>query len=104
MARGGVRVPRAQQGRQDDHPADAGRAGQADRRVGQGARRPAGSPLALARTGVLIEAPRFIYLSGRDNLRVVARYAGVPDERVEAVLDTVDLAGRGGDYAGYSWG
>src|SRR5215218_2225860 len=56
--------------------------------------------------GVLIEAPRFYpYLSGRDNLRVVARYAGVPDRRVEAVLDTVDLAGRGGDrYAGYSLG
>ena len=28
---------------------------------------------------MLIEAPRFYpYLSGRDNLRVVARYAGVP--------------------------
>jgi ABC-2 type transport system ATP-binding protein len=65
-----------------------------------------GSPRALAGTGVLIEAPRFYpYLSGRDNLRVVARYAGVPDRRVEAALDTVDLAGRGGDrYAGYSLG
>ena len=65
-----------------------------------------GSPPALAGTGVLIEAPRFYpYLSGRDNLRVVARYAGVPDRRVEAVLGTVDLAGRGGDrYAGYSLG
>jgi ABC-2 type transport system ATP-binding protein len=65
-----------------------------------------GSPRALARTGVLIEAPRFYpYLSGRDNLRVVARYAGVPDGRVEAALDTVDLAGRGGDrYASYSLG
>jgi ABC-type multidrug transport system ATPase subunit len=65
-----------------------------------------GSPRALARTGVLIEAPRFYpYLSGRDNLRVVARYAGVPDRRIEVVLDTVDLAGRGGDrYAGYSLG
>jgi ABC-type multidrug transport system ATPase subunit len=65
-----------------------------------------GSPHALARTGVLIEAPGFYpYLSGRDNLRVAARYAGVPDRRVEAVLDTVDLAGRGGDrYAGYSLG
>jgi ABC-type multidrug transport system ATPase subunit len=65
-----------------------------------------GSPRALAGTGVLIEAPRFHpYLSGRDNLRVVARYAGVPDRRVEAALGTVDLAGRGGDrYAGYSLG
>ena len=65
-----------------------------------------GSPRALAGTGVLIEAPRFYpYLSGRDNLRVVARYAGMPDRRVETALDTVDLAGRGGDaYAGYSLG
>ena len=65
-----------------------------------------GSPQALARTGVLIEAPRFYpYLSGRDNLRVVARYAGVGDRRVDLALDTVDLAGRGGDrYAGYSLG
>ena len=65
-----------------------------------------GSPPALARTGVLIEAPRFYpYLSGRDNLRVVARYAGVPDRRVESVLETVDLATRGNDrYAGFSLG
>jgi ABC-type multidrug transport system ATPase subunit len=65
-----------------------------------------GSPRALARTGVLIEAPRFHpYLSGRDNLRVVARYAGVPDRRVEGALEAVDLTGRGGDrYAGYSLG
>ena len=65
-----------------------------------------GSPRALARTGVLIEAPRFYpYLSGRDNLRVVAHYAGVGDRRVDLALDSVDLAGRGGDrYAGYSLG
>ena len=65
-----------------------------------------GTARALARTGVLIEAPRFYpYLSGRDNLRVVARYAGVPDRRVEGVLETVDLAARGRDrYAGYSLG
>jgi ABC-2 type transport system ATP-binding protein len=65
-----------------------------------------GSPLALARTGALIESPRFYpYLSGRDNLRVVARYAGVPERRVAAALDTVDLADRGGDrYAAYSLG
>jgi len=65
-----------------------------------------GSPRALARTGALIESPGFYpYLSGRDNLRVVARYAGVGDPRVEAVLETVDLADRGGDrYTGYSLG
>jgi ABC-2 type transport system ATP-binding protein len=65
-----------------------------------------GSPRALARTGALIESPGFYpYLTGRDNLRVVARYAGVGDRRVEAVLETVDLADRGGDrYTGYSLG
>ncbi len=45
------------------------------------------------------------YLSGRRNLQVVARYAGVPAARVEAVLDQVGLAARGGDaYKGYSLG
>ena len=68
-----------------------------------------GSPRALARTGVLIEAPRFYpYVSGRDNLRVVARYAGVDDRRVERALDTVDPPARAGRphdrYAGYSLG
>jgi ABC-2 type transport system ATP-binding protein len=65
-----------------------------------------GSPRALARTGALIESPGFYpYLSGRDNLRVVARYARVGDRRVEVVLETVELADRGGDrYASYSLG
>jgi ABC-2 type transport system ATP-binding protein len=65
-----------------------------------------GSPAALARTGALIESPGFYpYLSGRDNLRVVARYAGVADRRVAVALDTVDLADRAGDrYASYSLG
>jgi ABC-2 type transport system ATP-binding protein len=65
-----------------------------------------GSPEALARTGALIESPGFYpYLSGRDNLRVVARYAGVDNRRVAAVLETVDLTDRGGDrYAHYSLG
>jgi ABC-2 type transport system ATP-binding protein len=66
--------------------------------------RPPGHPEALARTGVLIESPGS-YLSGRDNLRVVARYAGVPAGRVDAVLDLVRLRDRAGDrYAGYSLG
>jgi ABC-2 type transport system ATP-binding protein len=65
-----------------------------------------GSQRALERTGALIESPGFYpYLSGRDNLRVVARYAGVGDRRVAAVLDTVDLTDRAGArYAGYSLG
>ena len=67
---------------------------------------PAGSPAALARTGSMIEGPAFYpYLSGRDNLRVVARLAGVPADRIDPALATVDLADRGGDqFSAYSLG
>ncbi|WP_341719536.1 ABC transporter ATP-binding protein [Micromonospora sp. FIMYZ51] len=60
----------------------------------------------FADVGALIEGPAFYpYLSGRDNLRVLARYAGVGTDRVALVLDLVDLADRAGDrYAGYSLG
>ncbi|BCB87591.1 ABC transporter ATP-binding protein [Phytohabitans suffuscus] len=56
--------------------------------------------------GALIEGPAFYpYLSGRENLRVLARYAGCPDRRVEIALDLVDLSDRGGDrYGTYSLG
>ena len=56
--------------------------------------------------GALIEGPAFYpYLSGRDNLRVLARHAGVRDARVTAVLETVDLADRARDrYSAYSLG
>src|SRR5262245_2386506 len=43
-----------------------------------------GQRAALARIGMLVEEPGFYpYLSGRDNLRVLARYAGVPAARVD---------------------
>ncbi|MBW4705387.1 MULTISPECIES: ABC transporter ATP-binding protein [unclassified Micromonospora] len=60
----------------------------------------------LAGVGALIEGPAFYpYLSGRENLRVLARLAGVGADRVDAVLGLVDLADRAGDrYAGYSLG
>src|SRR5688572_10748252 len=46
-----------------------------------------GSPRALGRVGAMIEAPAFYpYLSGRDNLRVLARHAGAREQRVAAVL------------------
>lgn len=49
-------------------------------------------PDILARTGSIIETPTFYpYLSGRDNLRVVARITGTADSRIEEVLDLVDL-------------
>jgi ABC-2 type transport system ATP-binding protein len=65
-----------------------------------------GDPSALARIGALIEGPAFYpYLSGSDNLRVVARYAGVPASQVPAALRTVDLDDRGGDkFSAYSLG
>lgn len=61
---------------------------------------------ALQRVGAMIEAPAFYpYLSGRDNLRVLARAAGLPDSRIEAVLATVELADRARDrFRTYSQG
>ncbi|MHB8159659.1 MAG: ABC transporter ATP-binding protein [Thermoleophilia bacterium] len=57
-----------------------------------------GSPEALARIGALVETPAFYpYLSGRDNLRVLARHAGVSYNRIEPVLAEVDLTRRA-DY------
>ncbi len=65
-----------------------------------------GSPNGLARIGALIEGPGFYpYLSGRDNLRVLARHAGLNDVAVEAALELVDLTGRAADkFKAYSLG
>jgi ABC-2 type transport system ATP-binding protein len=65
-----------------------------------------GTPGHLDRVGALVEGPAFYpYLSGRDNLRVMARHAGVPAGRIALVLDQVDLTERAGDrYATYSLG
>jgi ABC-type multidrug transport system ATPase subunit len=65
-----------------------------------------GRPTALARIGMLIEAPAFYpYLSGADNLRVVARYARVPSSRVADMLRIVHLTDRAADRFGtYSLG
>jgi ABC-2 type transport system ATP-binding protein len=67
---------------------------------------PPGSPESLARVGALIESPTFYpFLSGADNLRVLARYSGAPEARIEAALEEVDLAARAGDrFATYSLG
>jgi ABC-2 type transport system ATP-binding protein len=65
-----------------------------------------GSPAALARIGAMVEAPGlYPYLSGRDNLRVLAGHAGAPPERVDAVLAETGLSDRADDRArAYSTG
>ena len=65
-----------------------------------------GTPEGLGRVGALIETPTFYpYLSGRDNLRVLARYAGVSETRIATVLEEVDLTARAGDrFRTYSLG
>jgi ABC-type multidrug transport system ATPase subunit len=67
---------------------------------------PAGTAEVTARVGALVEGPGFFpYLSGRDNLRAMARYRGLPEGAVVDALRRVDLAGRGGDrFKSYSLG
>jgi ABC-type multidrug transport system ATPase subunit len=56
---------------------------------------PPGSTESLKRLGAMVETPAFYpYLSGRDNLRVMARYIGAPSARIEAVLKQVELTNR----------
>ncbi|MBF6337681.1 ABC transporter ATP-binding protein [Nocardia abscessus] len=68
-------------------------------------RRP-GDPVVVRRIGVLIEGPGFYpYLSGRDNLRVLARYRGLGRPEVEEALVRVGLVGRADDkFRTYSLG
>jgi ABC-2 type transport system ATP-binding protein len=65
-----------------------------------------GDPAVLRRAGALIEGPGFYpYLSGRDNLRVLARYNRIHDREVEAALEQVELRERAGDrFRSYSLG
>ncbi|MBA2460771.1 MAG: ABC transporter ATP-binding protein [Actinobacteria bacterium] len=65
-----------------------------------------GSPAALARIGAMIEsAAMYPFLSGRDNLRVLARYAGVPETAIASALAEVELTERAADRFGtYSQG
>jgi ABC-2 type transport system ATP-binding protein len=67
---------------------------------------PPGAPSGLGRIGALIETPAFYpHLSGRDNLRLLAAYAGVPDARIDAALAEVELTDRAADRFGtYSLG
>jgi len=65
-----------------------------------------GSPESLARIGAMIETPAFYpFLSGHDNLRMLAMHAGIPESRIDDALDQVDLSKRASDKFGtYSLG
>ena len=65
-----------------------------------------GSPQGLQGVGALVESPAFYpYLSGRDNLRVMARYCGAQIPRVDEALGQVELSGRANDkFKKYSLG
>jgi len=62
---------------------------------------------ALRRVGAIIEEPAFYpYLSGRDNLEVLARaIGGIKKTKIDEVLERVNLLERKGDkYSHYSLG
>src|SRR5207302_422264 len=65
-----------------------------------------GSPESLERLGAIVETPAFWpYLSGIDNLRLLARYCGAPSSRISAVLDEVELTPRARHkFSSYSMG
>jgi ABC-2 type transport system ATP-binding protein len=60
----------------------------------------------LARVGAMIEGPAFYpTMSGRRNLQVLAKLGRIPEARVDAVLETVDLVDRQHDaFRSYSLG
>ncbi len=61
----------------------------------------------LPRVGALVESPALYgYMSGRDNLRAIGNLlGGVPEKRIDEVLDIVSLKGRDRDRVGtYSMG
>src|SRR5205085_7591304 len=54
-----------------------------------------GTPGSLTKVGAIVEAPSFYpYMTGYDNLRLLAIYCGVPVKRVDAALDAVELTPR----------
>ena len=54
-----------------------------------------GTPASLAKVGAIVETPAFYpYLSGYDNLRLLARFCEVPLSRVDATLAQVELTPR----------
>jgi ABC-2 type transport system ATP-binding protein len=67
---------------------------------------PAQLPAVVGRVGAVVESPKFSpNFTGRQNLLLLARSVGVPDQRVDAAIDTVGLRGREqGRYKTYSLG
>ena len=67
---------------------------------------PASLPQVIGGVGALVETPLFFpAFSGRLNLRLLARTAGLPASRVEQVLATVELTDRADErFKGYSLG
>jgi ABC-type multidrug transport system ATPase subunit len=65
-----------------------------------------GSPASLEKIGAIVETPAFWpYLSGYDNLRLLARYCSAPVARIDTVLQEVELTPRARDkFKTYSMG
>ncbi len=54
-----------------------------------------GSPASLTKVGAIVETPAFYpYMTGYDNLRLLATYCGVKASRVDATLAEVELTPR----------
>ena len=54
-----------------------------------------GTPQSLEKVGAMVEAPAFYpYMSGYDNLRMLAIYNGAPAKRIDEVLEQVELTPR----------
>jgi ABC-type multidrug transport system ATPase subunit len=54
-----------------------------------------GAPASLIKVGAIVETPAFYpYMTGYDNLRLLARYCSVDKSRVDATLAQVDLTPR----------
>ena len=54
-----------------------------------------GSPASLIKVGAIVETPAFYpYMTGYDNMRLLATYCGVDKSRVDATLAEVDLTPR----------
>jgi len=71
-----------------------------------GGKRPSELHAARRRIGATLETPNFYpYLSGRDNLRIVANVKGSGADEIARVLDLVGLSRRAGQkFGGYSLG